>query len=159
MTMKTIEEVCALQRENNCSEMYLRLKGTFWKAYDGAAFAIARITGYQIKKLKTVDRYELGFPERALDRVLVAMEQGGLALTSNEEGLIAFTGGDPTIDPALVYSEETERVVDTTADYRALCRLRKELLDINLADETLTLAMLAGMVRNLQIQSLAHLSL
>lgn len=157
--MKTIEEVCALQRENNCSEMYLRLKGTFWKAYDGAAFAIARITGYQIKKLKTVDRYELGFPERALDRVLVAMEQGGLALTSNEEGLIAFTGGDPTIDPALVYSEETERVVDTTADYRALCRLRKELLDINLADETLTLAMLAGMVRNLQIQSLAHLSL
>ena len=98
--MKTIEEVCALQRENNCSEMYLRLKGTFWKAYDGAAFAIARITGYQIKKLKTVDRYELGFPERALDRVLVAMEQGGLALTSNEEGLIAFTGGDPTIDPA-----------------------------------------------------------
>lgn len=157
--MKTIEEVCALQRENNCSEMYLRLKGTFWKAYDGAAFAIARITGYQIKKLKTVDRYELGFPERALDRVLVAMEQGGLALTSSEEGLIAFTGGDPTIDPALVYSEETERVVDTTADYRALCRLRKELLDINLADETLTLAMLAGMVRNLQIQSLAHLSL
>ena len=157
--MKTIEEVCALQRENNCSEMYLRLKGTFWKAYDGAAFAIARIMGYQIKKLKTVDRYELGFPERALDRVLVAMEQGGLALTSNEEGLIAFTGGDPTIDPALVYSEETERVVDTTADYRELCRLRKDLLDINLADETLTLAMLAGMVRNLQIQSLAHLSL
>ena len=157
--MKTIEEVCALQRENNCSEMYLRLKGTFWKAYDGAAFAIARITGYQIKKLKTVDRYELGFPERALDRVLVAMEQSGLVVTSNEEGLIAFTGGDPTIDPALVYSEETERVVDTTADYRALCRLRKELLDINLADETLTLAMLSGMVRNLQIQSLAHLSL
>ena len=157
--MKTIEEVCALQRENNCSEMYLRLKGTFWKAYDGAAFAIARITGYQIKKLKTVDRYELGFPERALDRVLVAMEQGGLVVTSNEEGLIAFTGGDPTIDPALVYSEETERVVDTTADYRELCRLRKELLDINLADETLTMATLSGMVRNLQIQSLAHLSL
>ena len=157
--MKTIEEVCALQRENNCSEMYLRLKGTFWKAYDGAAFAIARITGYQIKKLKTVDRYELGFPERALDRVLVAMEQSGLVVTGNEEGLIAFTGGDPTIDPALVYSEETERVVDTTADYRALSRLRKELLDINLADETLTMATLSGMVRNLQIQSLAHLLL
>ena len=156
--MKTIEEVCALQRDNNCSVMYLRLKGTFWMAYDGAAFAMARVTGYQVKKLKTIDRYELGFPERALDKVLVAMEKGGLTVTGNEEGLVAFSGGDTTIDPALVTSEDTERVVDITTDYRHLCNLRKELLNINLADETLTLNSLIGTVRNLQILCLSHLT-
>lgn len=53
----------------------------------------------------------------------------------------------------------TERVVDTTADYRELCQLRRELLDINLADDTLTLASLAATVRQLQIHSLSHLPL
>lgn len=155
--MKTIEEVCALQRDNNCSVMYLRLKGTFWMAYDGAAFAMARVTGYQVKKLKTIDRYELGFPERALDKVLVAMEKGGLTVTGNEEGLVAFSGGDTTIDPALIMADAAERAVDTT-DYRHLCQLRKELLNINLADETLTLNSLIGTVRNLQILCLSHLT-
>ena len=154
----TEQELCEKQRENDNSEMYLQLRGTFWRAYDGGAFALARITGYQVRRLKSMERYVLGFPERALDRVLVAMEKNGLTVTGNEEGLVAFCGGDTTIDPALVTSEETERVVDTTADYRHLCNLRKELLNINLADESLTLNSLIGTVRNLQILCLSYLA-
>lgn len=153
----TEQELCGKQRENDNSEMYLQLRGTFWRAYDGGAFALARITGYQVKKLKTIDRYVLGFPERALDKVLVAMEKNGLTVTGNEEGLVAFSGGDTTIDPALIMADAAERAVDTT-DYRHLCQLRKELLNINLADETLTLNSLIGTVRNLQILCLSHLT-
>ena len=154
----TEQELCEKQRENDNSEMYLQLRGNFWRAYNGAAFALARITGYQVKKLKTIDRYVLGFPERALDKVLVAMEKNGLTVTGNEEGLVVFSGGDTTIDPALVTSEDTERVVDITTDYRHLCNLRKELLNINLADESLTLNSLIVTLRNLQILCLSHLT-
>lgn len=154
----TEQELCEKQRENDNSEMYLQLRGNFWRAYNGAAFALARITGYQVKKLKTIDRYVLGFPERVLDKVLVAMEKNGLTVTGNEEGLVVFSGGDATIDPALVTSEDTERVVDITTDYRHLCNLRKELLNINLADESLTLNSLIVTLRNLQILCLSHLT-
>ena len=155
----TEQEICEKQRENGNAELYLLLRGTFWRAYDGGAFALARIMGYQVRRLKTVDRYVLGFPQAGLARVLDTMLANGISVLRNEEGLVVFSGGDTTADMDLVNSERTERVVDTTADYRELCQLRRELLDINLADDTLTLASLAATVRQLQIHSLSHLPL
>lgn len=156
----TEQELCDRQRENGNSELYLLKRGTFWRAYDGGAFALARITRYQIKRLKTLERYVLGFPLVALDRVLVVMEENGLTVKDHQEDdiLITFSGGDPAPDERLV-TAEGEASADDNADYLELKSVRKELLDINLADETLTLSELSAQVRNLQIRCLAHMSL
>ena len=156
----TEQELCDRQRENGNSEMYLLLRGTFWRAYDGGAFAIARVTGYQVKRLKTIDRYRLGFNLVALDKVLEKMRAAGMTHSAYKEGdtLITFSGGDPTNDERMV-SAEDGAPADDNADYQELKSLRKDLLDINLADETLTLSELSAKVRNLQIRCLAHISL
>lgn len=156
----TEQELCDRQRENGNSELYLLKRGTFWRAYDGGAFALARITRYQIKRLKTLERYVLGFPLVALDRVLVVMEENGLTVKDHQEDdiLITFSGGDPAHDERLV-TAEGGAPADDNADYLELKNLRKELLGINLADETLTLSELSAQVRNLQIRCLAHMSL
>ena len=155
----TEQEICDRQRENGNSEMYLRLSDTFWRAYDGGAFALARVTGYQVKRLKTIDRYQLGFSKATLEKVLEKMRAAGMEHSEYEEGqtLITFSGGDPAPDERLVTLDSTERLVDTGADYHELCSLRKELLDINLADSQLTFPELLGKVRNLQIRCLSHL--
>ena len=126
--------MCDRQRENGNSEMYLQLRGTFWRAFDGGAFALARVTGYQIKRLKTIDRYLLGFNMAALEKVLEKMRAAGMTHSDYEVGqtLITFSGGDPTPYGTLVSKENRERPVDHGADYQELCSLRKELLDIRL---------------------------
>ena len=129
----TEKEICDKQRELCNAEMYLQLRGAFWQAYDGGAFALARVTGYTVRPLKTVERYVLGFGKRGLEYVLKQMLDNGINVLRNE------------------------RVINTTADYKALCQLRQELLAVNLADPLLTYASLAGIVRNLQIHSLSHL--
>ena len=151
--------MCDRQRENGNSEMYLQLRGTFWRAFDGGAFALARVTGYQIKRLKTIDRYLLGFNMAALEKVLEKMRAAGMTHSDYEVGqtLITFSGGDPTPYGTLVSKENRERPVDHGADYQELCSLRKELLDINLADDSITYAELWGFLRNLQIRCLSHL--
>lgn len=156
----TEQELCDRQRENGNQEMYLQLRGTFWRAYDGGAFAIARVTGYQIKRLKTIDRYQLGFPLVAIDRVLTMMKEKGLTVKDHQEGdtLITFSGGDPTPDNHLV-TTEGEPTADDNADYQELKSVRKELLGINLADESLTFTSLLATVRNLQIRCLAHMQI
>lgn len=156
----TEQELCDRQRENGNQEMYLQLRGTFWRAYDGGAFAIARVTGYQIKRLKTIDRYQLGFPLVAIDRVLTTMKEKGLTVKDHQEGdtLITFSGGDPMPDNHLV-TTEGEPTADDNADYQELKSVRKELLGINLADESLTFSTLLATVRNLQIRCLAHMQI
>ena len=156
----TAEEICKRQRENGNKEMYLRLKGSFWQTYDGGAFAIARVTGYQVIRLKTIDRYQLGFPLVAIDRVLTTMKEKGLTVKDHQEGdtLITFSGGDPTPDNHLV-TTEGELTADDNADYQELKSVRKELLGINLADESLTFSTLLATIRNLQIRCLAHMQI
>ena len=155
--MMTEKEICEKQRLLCNAEMYLQLRGAFWQAYDGGAFALARVTGYTVRPLKTVERYVLGFGKRRLEHVLELMKENGINVLRQEDGLMAFTGGDPSFDSCLVSSEDNERVINKTADYKALCQLRQELLAVNLADPLLTYASLAGIVRNLQIHSLSHL--
>ena len=154
----TEQEVCDKQRENGNQQFYLLLRGTFWRAYDGGAFALARVTDYQIRYLRTVNRYVLGFNKPALASVLEKMHKQGLEVVSQDEWQIVFSGGDPTVDERLVKQQEAdEPQVDMKGDYRVLCVLRRELMDINLADEGLTLSTLKGTIRNLQMRCLSHL--
>ena len=156
----TAEEICKRQRENGNKEMYLRLKGSFWQTYDGGAFAIARVTGYQVIRLKTIDRYRLGFNILTREKVLEKMRAAGMTYSEYKEGdtLITFSGGDPTPDNHLV-TTEGEPTADDNADYQELKSVRKELLGINLADESLTFSTLLATLRNLQIRCLAHMQI
>lgn len=156
----TEQELCDRQRENGNSELYLLKRGTFWRAYDGGAFALARVTGYQVKRLKTMERYVLGFNLFAREKVLEKMRAAGMIQSAYKEGdsLITFSGGDPTPDSRLVTTEGVAPA-DNNADYQELKNLRKELLNINLADESLTLTALSALVRNLQMRCLASMSL
>lgn len=159
----TDHDVCEKQRANGNSELYLLLRGSFWRAYDGAAFAVARVMkDYQIKRLKTIDRYQLGFPTTALQRVLSRMKEMGMEVLpyKKDDTQIAFRGGDPTVDASMVMKPEaTNRIVDTTADYRELCSLRKELLAFDLTDPTHTRITLLAYIRDLQLRCLSHLPL
>ena len=158
MMMMTIDEVCARQMETANGEMFLRLKGAFWMAYDGAAFAVARITGYEVKRQKTTGRYELGFSRPALSKVLGLMRDNGIAVDDYNEGdeLIRFSGGDSEIDESMVVDKECG-VKASNQDIQNLLDLRRDLMAINLADESLTFSLLAGMVRNLQIRCLSQM--
>ena len=152
----TEQEICNEQKANGNSKMYLQLRGTFWNCYDGGAFVIARIMNYQVKRLKTVDRYKLGFSKAALEKVLCSTGAEGVCWNKESDLCYTFSGGDPTIDPLMASDAgDQEVVVNTTADYRMLCNLRKELLDINLAEASFT--ELKAKVRSLQVACLAHL--
>ena len=158
--MMTIEEVCARQRDTGNNEMYLRLKGVFWMAYDGAAFAVARITGYEVKRLKTVDRYELGFNEVAVEKVLSLMQENGFKVDDYKDGdeLIRFSGGNAEVDESLVVSK-TGDAGTSRQEIHNLLDLRRELLAINLADDQLDFRLLKETIRNLQIRCLSHIIL
>ena len=67
---------------------------------------------------------------------------------------------DPTVDASMVMKPKaTNRIVDTTADYRELCSLRKELLAFDLTDPTHTRITLLAYIRDLQLRCLSHLPL
>lgn len=163
----TTDEICNRQRETGNGEMYLKLCGVFWHAYDGAAFAMARITGYEIKKLKTKNRYELGFGEKSLNKVLALMWENGFKVENYKEGdqLLSFSGGNPEIDDRLVTvkADSVEKagkaggVNLSKEDVMQLLDLRRQLLGINLADRSLDYQQLSQKIRELQIHCLTKI--
>lgn len=139
--------------------MYLKLCGVFWHAYDGAAFAMARITGYEIKKLKTKNRYELGFGEKSLNKVLALMWENGFKVENYKEGdqLLSFSGGNPEPDDKLVDSPVAAGAGISTKEINELIRLRQELMSFCLATATAQDAQ--RLVRDLQIRCLSQMNI
>lgn len=153
----TEQEICDLQRENNNSEMYLLLRGTFWRAYDGGAFALARVTGYQVRRLKN-GRYVLGFPQNALERVLATMETNGIRMVkTDDEAMLRFSGGNPEPDDKLVDSPVAADAGISTKEINELIRLRQELMSFCLATATAQDAQ--RLVRDLQIRCLSQMNI
>ena len=165
----TIDEICNRQRETGNGEMYLNLSGVFWHAYDGAAFALARITGYEIKKLKTKNRYDLGFGEKSLNKVLALMWENGFQIENYQEGddLVRFSGGNPEIDDDMVAvkadsvgkAAKAGGVNLSKEDIMELLDLRRQLLGINLADRSLDYQQLSRKIRELQVHCLTKISI
>lgn len=169
ITTMTIDEICIRQLETGNGEMYLKLCGVFWHAYDGAAFAMARITGYEIKKLKTKNRYDLGFGEKSLHKVLALMWENGFQIENYQEGddLVRFSGGNPEIDDDMVAVKADSVVKAAKAggvnlskeDIMELLDLRRQLLGINLADRSLDYQQLSRKIRELQVHCLTKISI
>lgn len=157
----TDEEIRRIQQENGNSEMFLHQRGMFWNAYDGAAFALARVTECQLKKRKATNRYELGFSKSELPKVLMQMEEHGMKVTRDSRNLklIRFSGGNTEPDDELLNSRKKRKTGPTKAEIKTLLEIRAELLDINLADETMNYTVLSRLVRRLQVKCLTKLDL
>lgn len=86
--------------------MYLLQMGMFLHAYDRAAFVVARVTGYRIRRVHRSwgDLLMLGFAAPQLDSVRERMVAAGIELRCDDEQrrLWSFVGGDDTFDEALV---------------------------------------------------------
>lgn len=95
-----------IQSQQDGRRHYLLLVGMFYHAYEGAAFALGRITGYRIRKVhrKQGDVRVLGFVATQFDRVRVMLADRGIQLhRGDDEGrLWWFEGGDPTPDESMI---------------------------------------------------------
>ena len=155
----TDKEICDIQRKNGNSEMYLLQRGVLWFAYDGAALALAKVTDYQLKKRKATDRYELQFTDSELEKVLAMMRINGMTVRRDSKELICFIGGNADPDEYLLDHEGTEKVELSMMEIKTMKEIRKELMEINLADEAMDYAQLSRLVRKLQVKCLSELKL
>ena len=96
-----------LQRQQSSGKYFLVLQGNFYRAYNEAAFALHRVTGYKVfQKQGAGDEayYQLGFNMKQIDDVIAKIEQqGGTVTRFDREGKqFAFVGVDGSMDENLV---------------------------------------------------------
>lgn len=96
-----------LARQQKSGKMFLVLQGNFYRAYNEAAFAVHRVTGYRVFKKVTASGevyYQLGFNLKQIDDVLAKIEQKGGQVTRFDQAgtQFAFTGLDGSVDEQLL---------------------------------------------------------
>lgn len=96
-----------LQRQQSSGKYFLVLQGNFYRAYNDAAFALHRVTGYKVfQKLGAGGEayYQLGFNMKQIDDVIAKIEQqGGTVTRFDREGKqFAFVGVDGSMDENMV---------------------------------------------------------
>lgn len=137
----TEQEIIALQADGHTC--YLMQVGAFVHAYEGAAFAMKRLTGYKVtpQHRKEGDILRLGFKINQMPDVTRVLQEAGITLRKETEGLWAFEGGDMTIDASLIDPPKTPKASGTTKP-EAAKTLLDEVLGYNLATSTPMAAML-----------------
>ena len=100
----TEKQVLDLQQTSQ--RLYLLMVGSFYHAYNEAAFALSRITGYKIlpKQRKQGTIYQLGFGVKQIDSIKQRCAEHGIELKmEDDKGLLwSFAGGDTSFDASLV---------------------------------------------------------
>lgn len=96
-----------LQRQQSSGKYFLVLQGNFYRAYNDAAFALHRVTGYKVFQKQGAGGeayYQLGFNMKQIDDVIAKIEQqGGTVTRFDREGKqFAFFGVDGSMDENLV---------------------------------------------------------
>lgn len=96
----TVEEI--IEHEGCSGHLCLMLQGMFMRAYNGSAQALARLTGYRLKR-HSLWREErpvcyCGFPFGQLERVSALIADAGGVLVSSGEGYAEFSGLDVSFD-------------------------------------------------------------
>lgn len=105
-----------LHRQQTMGKYLLILQGNFYRAYNEAAFALHRVTGYKVfqkQGARGEKYYQLGFNLKQIDDVIAKIEQQGGEITrfDREGKQFAFAGVDGSIDESLVSqpAEKKER--------------------------------------------------
>lgn len=96
-----------LQRQQSSGKYFLVLQGNFYRAYNEAAFALHRVTGYKVFQKQGAGGeayYQLGFNMKQIDDVIAKIEQqGGTVTRFDREGKqFTFVGVDGSMDENLV---------------------------------------------------------
>ena len=136
----TEQNILKLQAEDPTT-CYLLQVGLFVHAYEGAAFAVARVTGYQIRTVhrRAGDVRVLGFGVAQLASVIERLHAAGITVRLEADGLWTFEGGDTTEDVSLVAAAKTPKKAVPAAAEKTLL---DEVLGYNLAASTPMAAML-----------------
>ena len=101
----TEREVIEKQEGNGNKEYYLILIGSFLHAYGNGAFALARATGYKVKRKhrKLGEVLTAGFPATRIDQVMEKIVAAGGEAAPLEDGKTwLFKGIDGTPDESMI---------------------------------------------------------
>ena len=101
----TEREVLQKQEDNGNQAFYLIQIGTFIHAYGHGAFALARATGYSVRRKhrKMGDILTCGFPADRVSQVLAKLEDAGATAELQPDGKTwLFSGIDGTPDETMV---------------------------------------------------------
>lgn len=96
-----------LHRQQSTGKLFIVLQGNFYRAYNEAAFALHRVTGYKVFQKQGAGGetyYQLGFNLKQIDDVIAKIEQqGGTVNRFDREGKqFAFVGIDGSLDESMV---------------------------------------------------------
>ncbi|MBR1541454.1 MAG: hypothetical protein IJ628_02455 [Bacteroidaceae bacterium] len=106
----TEREVLQKQEDNGNQAFYLIQIGTFIHAYGHGAFALARATGYSVRRKhrKMGDILTCGFPADRVSQVLAKLEDAGATAELQPDGKTwLFSGIDGTPDESMVKEAST----------------------------------------------------
>lgn len=100
----TEQEILTQQEASGNTEFFLILIGRFLHAYGNGAFALARITGYRVRRQqrKSGEVLVLGFPIDRLENVRECIRDAGGDVESVDAKTWKFRGVDGTPDPDMV---------------------------------------------------------
>ena len=100
----TEKEILDKQETAGNREFYLILIGRFYHAYGNGAFALARITGYHVRRVqrKMGEVLVLGFPIDRFDSVRDKLRDVGGDMESVDGKTWKFSGVDGTPDASMV---------------------------------------------------------
>jgi hypothetical protein len=104
--------------------MFMLLQGKFYHAYDAAAFALHRLTGYKVMEMTDREHadvgryYRLGFGDRQIDDIVKKIESGGGTVKryDKEGALFSFSGIDGSIDEKMVSPKKKNAVKEKIGD-------------------------------------------
>ena len=100
-------DIIALQKNSNGKNMYLVKVGMFYHAYDSAAFAIARLMHYKVKRKhrRCGDVLVAGFPIPQLKNIIKKIVEAGGMMAEKNDDYIVFSGIDSSADNSLVVDD------------------------------------------------------
>ena len=102
----TEKDIIENQKENSDTLFYVIQVGMFFHAYEGGAFALSRITGYQVRSVhrKTENIYICGFPVSRLDAVVAKMREYDITINyvGDNKKMFIFEGVDGSVDEGMV---------------------------------------------------------
>lgn len=159
----TEQEIITEQRNSGNQKVFLQRVGTFYHAYDAGAFALARLTGYKVKRRKrrSGELLVAGFPATSLPKVRERAAAAGVHIShivQGDDSVFLLSGADATPDNSLITPENNLlSSYDKNSLLSELLEIRRELLGINLGELTPQEVVLG--VRNLQIKCLAHIKI
>lgn len=109
----TERQIIERQEQSGNKQLLLVLIGGFYHAYESAAYALGRATGYKVvrKHRKMGDIVTCGFAASRISQVCQRLREAGAEVEQEDDRLWLFCGIDPTPDESMVCQEQSKNKV------------------------------------------------